>query len=118
MSKRGISRPLLVTDAGLARTPVFERVASLAPGAVVFASVEPNPAERNVLDGLASYQQNRCNGIVGLGGVAVLRCFWRGGGRVGRVRRHLRRRCRLLAHALTLSADRGQRGDGGSATVR
>src|ERR1035438_10588363 len=68
LSKRGISRPLLVTDAGLARTPVFARVASLAPGAVVFSAVEPNPTERNVLDGLASYQQNRCNGIVGGGG--------------------------------------------------
>src|ERR1700691_599941 len=72
LSKRGISRPLLVTDAGLARTPVFERVLSLAPGAVVFASVEPNPTERNVLDGLAIYQQNRCNGIVGLGGGSPL----------------------------------------------
>jgi alcohol dehydrogenase class IV len=72
LSKRGISRPLLVTDAGLARTPVFERVASLAPGATVFAWVDPNPTERNVLDGLAIYQQNRCNGIVGLGGGSPL----------------------------------------------
>ena len=72
LSKRGISRPLLVTDAGLARTPVFARVASLAPGAVVFSAVEPNPTERNVLDGLALYQQNRCNGIVGLGGGSPL----------------------------------------------
>jgi alcohol dehydrogenase class IV len=72
LSKRGISRPLLVTDAGLARTAVFERVASLAPGAVVFSAVEPNPTERNVLDGLASYQQNRCNGIVGVGGGSPL----------------------------------------------
>src|ERR1035441_1526011 len=72
LSKRGISRPLLVTDAGLARTPVFARVASLAPGAVVFSAVEPNPTERNVLDGLASYQQSRCNGIVGVGGGSPL----------------------------------------------
>ena len=72
LRKRGISRPLLVTDAGLARTAVFERVASLAPGAVVFSAVEPNPTERNVLDGLAIYQQNRCNGIVGVGGGSPL----------------------------------------------
>ena len=72
LEKRGISRPLLVTDMGLSRTPVFERVASLAPGAVVFAGVEPNPTERNVLDGLAVYQQNRCNGIVGVGGGSPL----------------------------------------------
>ncbi len=72
LGKRGISRPLLVTDMGLSRTPVFERVASLAPGAVVFAGVEPNPTERNVFEGLAVYQQNRCNGIVGVGGGSPL----------------------------------------------
>jgi alcohol dehydrogenase class IV len=72
LKKRGMSRPLLVTDAGLARTPVFERVANLAPGAIIFANVEPNPTERNVLDGLAIYQQNRCNGIIGLGGGSPL----------------------------------------------
>jgi alcohol dehydrogenase class IV len=72
LSKRGISRPLLVTDAGLALTPVFQRVASLAPGAVVFSSVEPNPTERTVLDGVAAYQESRCNGIVGLGGGSPL----------------------------------------------
>jgi alcohol dehydrogenase class IV len=72
LKKRGMSRPLLVTDAGLARTPVFARVASLAPGPAVFAGVEPNPTERNVLDGLAIYQENRCNGIIGLGGGSPL----------------------------------------------
>jgi len=72
LGKRGVSRPLLVTDAGLARTAVFARAAGLAPGAVVFSSVEPNPTEQNVLDGVASYQQNRCNGIVGLGGGSPL----------------------------------------------
>jgi 4-hydroxybutyrate dehydrogenase len=72
LSKRGISRPLLVTDAGLARTPVFARVLSLAPGAVVFSNVEPNPTECNVLDGVTAYQQNLCNGIIGLGGGSPL----------------------------------------------
>lgn len=72
LGKRGISRPLLVTDAGLARTPLFARVASLAPGAVVFSSVEPNPTERNVLEGVACYQQNGCDGIMGLGGGSPL----------------------------------------------
>src|ERR1039457_1492169 len=71
LSKGARPPPRLVPAAGLARTPVFARVASLAPGAMVFSAVEPNPTERNVLDGLASYQQNRCNGIVGAGGGAT-----------------------------------------------
>jgi 4-hydroxybutyrate dehydrogenase len=72
LQRRGISRPLLVTDAGLARTPVFQRVARLAPAAVVFSSVEPNPTERNVTEGVNCYHQNRCNGIIGLGGGSPL----------------------------------------------
>ena len=72
LARRGITRPLLVTDAGLARTAVFSKVAALAPGAVLFSSVEPNPTERNVLDGVASYRRNECNGIIGLGGGSPL----------------------------------------------
>ncbi len=72
LGKRGISHPLLVTDAGLARTPVFERVIGLVPGAAVFSAVEPNPTERNVTDGVAAYHQGRCNGIIGLGGGSPL----------------------------------------------
>ena len=72
LSKRGMSRPLLVTDAGLARTPLFQRILDLAPGAVVFSAVEPNPTEQNVLDGVAAYQENRCNGVIGLGGGSPL----------------------------------------------
>src|SRR5262249_39956943 len=65
-------RPLLVTDAGLARTALFERVSRLAPGGVVYSGVEPNPTEQNVLDGLARYREGGCDGIVGLGGGATL----------------------------------------------
>jgi len=71
LHKRGISHPLLVTDAGLARTPVFARVRSLAPAAV-FCGVEPNPTEDNVAEGVACYHENRCNGVVGLGGGSPL----------------------------------------------
>jgi len=72
LAKHGISHPLLVTDAGLARTPVFARVAEHAPGAVVFTGVEPNPTEQNVLEGVSAYQAGRCNGIIGLGGGSPL----------------------------------------------
>jgi 4-hydroxybutyrate dehydrogenase len=72
LASRGIARPLLVTDSGLARTPVFERLAQLAPGAVVFSAVEPNPTEQNVLEGVAAYRENRCDGVIGLGGGSPL----------------------------------------------
>src|SRR5882724_9678064 len=72
ITKRGILRPLLVTDAGLVRTPIFERVSKLTPGSAVYSGVEPNPTERNVLDGVECYRQSKCDGIVGLGGGSPL----------------------------------------------
>ena len=72
LQKRGIRKPLLVTDAGLARTPIFAQVAALTPGAAVFPKVEPNPTEHNVLEGVEAYRANRCDGIVGVGGGSPL----------------------------------------------
>jgi 4-hydroxybutyrate dehydrogenase len=72
LERRGIQRPLLVSDGGLARTPVFERVSRLIPSAVLFTSVAPNPTEQNVLDGVEAYRQGMCDGIVGLGGGSPL----------------------------------------------
>src|ERR1700682_3761387 len=72
LAKRGVLRPLLVTDAGLARTAVFDRVSKLIPAAAVYSGVEPNPTERNVGDGVARYRESHCDGIVGLGGGSPL----------------------------------------------
>jgi 4-hydroxybutyrate dehydrogenase len=72
LGRRNIRQPLLVTDAGLVHTPVFARVAALLPGAPVFSAVEPNPTERNVLEGVGCYERHRCDGIVGAGGGSAL----------------------------------------------
>ena len=72
LERRGIERPLLVTDAGLAKTALFERVLRLTPNAVTFTGVAPNPTEQNVLDGVDVYRRNLCDGIVGLGGGSPL----------------------------------------------
>ena len=72
LAARGVRRPLLVTDRGLAPTAVFARVAALAPGAPVFSAVDPNPTERNVLEGLEAYREGRCDGVAGVGGGSAL----------------------------------------------
>src|SRR5260370_820913 len=72
LARRGVQRPLLVTDAGLVRTPLFERLSKLIPGTVIYSDVEPNPTERNVLGGVARYRESKCDGIVGLGGGSPL----------------------------------------------
>jgi alcohol dehydrogenase class IV len=72
LEKKSVKRPLLVVDAGLARTKVFETVRSLIPHCLVFSGVEPNPTEANVLDGAEFFVQNDCDGLVGLGGGSAL----------------------------------------------
>ena len=72
LAKRNMRRPLLVTDSGLERTAVFERVRKLLAQAIVYSGVEPNPTEQNVLDGVARYRESNCDSIVGLGGGSPL----------------------------------------------
>jgi 4-hydroxybutyrate dehydrogenase len=72
LASRGMKKPLLVTDAGLAATAVFTRVRNLIANAVVFTGVEPNPTEKNVLDGTAVYLAEGCDSVVGLGGGSPL----------------------------------------------
>jgi len=72
LNKRGVRSPLLVTDAGIQRTAVFERVHNLVPEAAVFSKVDPNPIEQNVLDGAAAYREAGCDGVIALGGGSPL----------------------------------------------
>lgn len=65
----GVQRPLLVTDAGITRTPAFEAVRQAAgEGVAVYAETPPNPTEDAVHDALAVYRHARCDGVVALGG--------------------------------------------------
>ena len=72
LKNRNVRRPLLVTDAGIQRTAVFERVHKLVPEAAVFSKVDPNPIEQNVLDGAAVYREAGCDGVIALGGGSPL----------------------------------------------
>jgi len=67
----GVSRPLLVTDAGLARTPVFQKFRQLGGDAwKYFAEVKPNPTLEDVQNTLAAYQG--CDSVIAVGGGSVL----------------------------------------------
>ncbi|HUQ90637.1 MAG TPA: iron-containing alcohol dehydrogenase [Bryobacteraceae bacterium] len=72
MEQRGMKRPLLVTDGGLAATAVFARVRKLVPEGVVFTKVDANPTEQNVLDGAELYGNEGCDSVIGLGGGSPL----------------------------------------------
>lgn len=68
----GISRPLVVTDGGVAKLPWFSRLLeSLRGGEVdyaVFSDVNANPSESDVAAGVALYRQGNRDGIILVGG--------------------------------------------------
>jgi alcohol dehydrogenase class IV len=68
----GIARPLLVTDRGLATSPLIERPAEVlrADGfaVAVFADVDPNPNEHNLAAGVAAYRDGGHDGVIAFGG--------------------------------------------------
>jgi len=67
-----IRRALLVTDRGLAPTPLFERTRQLLPGAATFSDITGNPGARHVSAGLQVFAAHGCDGVVAIGGGSAL----------------------------------------------
>ena len=68
----GATNLLIVTDAGLAKIGVADQIKQLLVDAgvkaVMYSGAEPNPTDKNVRDGVKAYKDNKCDGIVSLGG--------------------------------------------------
>ena len=68
----GITRPLFVTDPGLAAMPmvamVVDNVKRAGLGIAVFSDVRSNPVEANVSAGVQAYQSGDHDGVVAFGG--------------------------------------------------
>jgi alcohol dehydrogenase class IV len=65
----GITRPLLISDNGLAASGLLERVAAFLPsGAPHFLDVPANPTESAVLAAAEAYLSARADGLVAVGG--------------------------------------------------
>ncbi len=68
----GISKPLLVTDKGLASMDITARtldfVAAAGLGRGLFSDVDPNPDDTNVADGLKAYREGGYDGVIAFGG--------------------------------------------------
>ena len=71
-AQAGISRPLLVTDRGLATLPItastLELMASAGLGRAIFSDVDPNPNEHNLAAGVAAYKDGDHDGVIAFGG--------------------------------------------------
>jgi alcohol dehydrogenase class IV len=68
LSRLGIRKPLIVSDAGILGAGILTHVAGDMKTSVVFSRVDPNPTEENVLAGLAVYRDHRCDGLIAVGG--------------------------------------------------
>ena len=68
----GITRPLLVTDRGLADLPItagaLDVLKSAGMGRALFADVDPNPNEKNLAAGVAAFRAGNHDGVVAFGG--------------------------------------------------
>ncbi len=72
----GMTRPLVVTDKGLAPLPMLtDSVAALSDaglGAAMFSDVQGNPIEANVDAGLQAYRDGDHDGVVAFGGGSAM----------------------------------------------
>lgn len=68
----GITKPLLVTDRGLAGMEITARTLDLLDagglGRAMFADIDPNPSGENVEEGLRAYRSGGFDGVVAFGG--------------------------------------------------
>ena len=72
----GISRPLFVTDAGLATLPVTAAARAVLDDAGVqhglFTEVKPNPTDKNLEAGVAAFKAGAHDGVIAFGGGSAL----------------------------------------------
>jgi alcohol dehydrogenase class IV len=72
----GMQRPLLITDAGLAKLPLVSNAVELCRkaglGCEVFSDVQPNPVEANVTAGVEAFRSGNHDGVIAFGGGSAL----------------------------------------------
>lgn len=68
----GITKPLLITDKGLADNPITTKTLALMEaaglGAAIFSDVDPNPNDLNAEAGVAVYRDGGFDGVIAFGG--------------------------------------------------
>ena len=73
-----INRPLVVTDPGLLKTGAFQSLRKTLGESgegktwAVYSGVHSNPIEKDVREAAAVYAQNKCDGIIAIGGGSPL----------------------------------------------
>lgn len=76
VQRLGMKRPLVVTDQGVVKAGLAEKLFAVLRQAdiayEVFDRVEPNPTEKDAFAGLEAFRKGKCDGFIGLGGGSPL----------------------------------------------
>jgi len=68
----GITKPLLVTDKGLAKTDIVKNTLSILKekniSTKLYSNVVGNPTGKNVNEGVESFKKDNCDGVIAFGG--------------------------------------------------
>ncbi len=74
--RSGISRPLIVTDAGVKAAGILQKALDALPGmpVAVFDQTPSNPTEAAVRAAAALYTQQQCDGLIAVGGGSSIDC--------------------------------------------
>ena len=74
--RHGILRPLVVTDAGVRAVGLLDKTLSALPDmpVAVFDQTPSNPTEAAVRAAVAVYKDQRCDGLIALGGGSAIDC--------------------------------------------
>ena len=72
----GITKPLVVTDAGVKAAGVLQKALDALPGmvVVVFDQTPSNPTEAAVMSAAALYKSSGCDGLIAVGGGSAMDC--------------------------------------------
>lgn len=71
MQALGMRRPLVVTDKGIVAAGIWDKVKANLPGnlpVALYADTPENPTESAMRDALKVYREDKCDGIVAIGG--------------------------------------------------
>ncbi len=74
--RNGISRPLIVTDAGVKAAGLLQKALDALPGMhpAVFDQTPSNPNEAAIRAAAALYQARQCDGLIAVGGGSAIDC--------------------------------------------
>jgi alcohol dehydrogenase class IV len=72
----GITRPMIVTDAGVKAAGILQKALDQLPGmqVAVFDQTPSNPTEAAVLAAAALYKASHCDGLIAVGGGSAIDC--------------------------------------------